>query len=196
MTLHIVGISEMQKCGLKYVIHISGSPALGWCSDWGASANFNKWRLACCIGYVIGAWEDIKVAEEIGGKISAVLAVEPEIIALSLAKQKPRLIEAILACSDWRVVSDLANHECPLTALRLRYCVLRICLKFCSLPNLCGFIKIETIGTVGSAQVLFVCKGKRGNKCKCYRKKDNKSFHVSSIGQILHIGTKQCRPSR
>ena len=49
---------------------------------------------------------------------------------------------------------------------------------------------------LGSAQVLFVCKGKRGNKCKCYRKKDNKSFHVSSIGQILHIDTKQCRPSR
>jgi hypothetical protein len=29
---------------------------------------------------------------------------------------------------------------------------------------------------------LFVCKGKRGNKCKCYRKKDDKLFHVSSIG--------------
>jgi hypothetical protein len=159
---------------------------LGWCSDRGAGANFNKWRIACCIGFVIGAWEDIKVAKEIGGKISAVIPIEPEIVARSLAKQKPRLIEAILACSDWREVSDFANHERPIAALRLRYCVLRVCLKLCALPALCGFIEIKTRGFVGSAQVLFICKGKRGNKCKCYRKKDDKSFHVSSIGQMLH----------
>jgi hypothetical protein len=41
--------------GLKYVIYISGSPALGWCSDWGARTNFNKWRFACRIGFFIGA---------------------------------------------------------------------------------------------------------------------------------------------
>ena len=31
MTLGIVGISEMQKCRLKYVIHILGGPV--WTSD-------------------------------------------------------------------------------------------------------------------------------------------------------------------